>query len=64
MYLTSEKRDLLSAPTVNLKIEKLSVPVYEDVNLKTNEPPAEHQGHLFYPSKSFPALQILVRLSL
>ena len=62
MYLTSEKRDILSAPTVNLKIEKLSV--YEDVNLKTNEPPAEHQGHLFYPSKSFPALQILVRLSL
>ena len=29
-----------------------------------NKPPAEHQGHIFYPSKSFAALQNLVRLSL
>ena len=49
-----------ASPTVNLKIKQL----YENENLKMTKPPAEHQGHLFYPSKSFSALQNLVRLSL
>ena len=35
---------------------------YEDVNLKKNKPPAEHQGHIVFPSKSFAAIQNLVSL--
>ena len=38
--------------------------LYENEILKINKPPAEHQGQLFYQSKSFAAFQNLVRLSL
>ena len=47
-------------PDQNFVLKKL----YENENLKTNKHPAEYQGQLFYPSKSFAALQNLVRLSL
>ena len=47
-------------PDQNFELKKL----YENENLKTNKHPAEYQGQLFYPSKSFAALQNLVRLSL
>ena len=33
-----------ASPAVNLKIKK----IYEDVILKKNKPPAEHQGHIIY----------------
>ena len=47
-------------PTQNFGLKKL----YENENLIINNHPAEHQGQLFYPSKSFAALQNLVRLYL
>ena len=47
-------------PAQTLNLKKL----YEKKNLKINKHPEEHLGPLFYPSKSFAALQNLVRLSL
>ena len=37
---------------------------YLKKNNRKNKPPVEHQGPLFYPSKSFAAHQNLVRLSI
>ena len=56
---------LLGALIFNKSLTRLKIKKqYEDVNLKKNKLPAEYQGHIFYPSKSFEALQNLVRLSL
>ena len=47
-------------PAHNYELKKQ----YEDVNLKKNKPPAEHQGHIIYSLKLFADIQNLVRLSL
>ena len=58
-------KPLLSAlkkarPAQNFYHKKL----YENENLKINKHQAEHEGPLFYPSKSFADIENLVRLSL
>ena len=47
-------------PAQNFELKKQ----YEDINLKKNKPPAEHQGHIIYSLKLFADIHNLVRLSL
>ena len=58
------KNTYVECSKVSVKDCEFGLGVFANKNLKKNKHPAEHQGHIFYPSKSFATLQNLVRLSL